>query len=136
MNYEILDEQGIVVTTIVADESFMHAQYPGGAWRAAAEQPAPPADACAWLIDIGPFFDRFGAAKLAVLSSADATVRAIVKDSQVRKWIDLQHPAVALGIDALIALAVPGVDAALKAAILETPVAPAEQSALRKVYFS
>lgn len=136
MNYEILDGQGAVVTTIVADESFMQAQYPEGTWRAAAEQPQPPADPCAWLIDVGPFFDRFGAAKLAVLSSADATVQAIVKDSQVRKWIDLQHPAVAQGIDALIALAVPGVDAAMKAIILETPVAPAEQSALRKVYFS
>ena len=89
-----------------------------------------------WLIDVGPFFDRFGASKMAILTSANTTVQALVKDLQIRKWIDLQRADVAAGIDALIALGVAGVDAALKASVLTTPVAPAENEALRKVYFS
>ena len=41
-------------------------------------QPAPPvADPAEWFIDLGPFYDRFGAAKMAVLTSTDAGVKAI-----------------------------------------------------------
>ena len=88
-----------------------------------------------WLIDVGPFFDRFGAAKMPLLMSTNATVQALVKDLQVRKWIDLQRPDVGQGIDALIALGVPGVTAELKTAILTTPVTADENFALNKVYF-
>ena len=89
-----------------------------------------------WLIDVGPFFDRFGAAKMALLTSTNATVQALIKDLQIRKWIDLQRPDVAAGIDAIIALGVAGVDATLKTAILTAPVTPDENLALRKSYFS
>lgn len=89
-----------------------------------------------WLIDVGPFFDRFGAAKINILASANATVQALVRDLQIRKWVDLERADVAAGIDALIALGVSGVDGALKTAVLTTPVAAAENEALRKVYFS
>lgn len=100
----------------------------------AAEDAAPgPTD---WLIDIGPFFDRFGPAKMPLLMSSNATVQALVKDLQVRKWIDLQRADVGAGIDALIALGVPGVDADQKAAVLTTPVTAEENFALRRVYFS
>lgn len=101
--------------------------------------PEPPPAATSptdWLIDVGPFFDRFSSAKLPLLMSANATVQALVKDLQVRKWIDLQRADVASGIDALIALGVPGVDADLKAAVLTTPVTAEENFALRRVYFS
>lgn len=94
-----------------------------------------PVEATAWLIDVGPFFDRFGSAKINVLASASATVQALVRDLQIRKWVDLQRADVAAGIDALIEIGVAGVDAALKAAVLTTPVTPAENEALRKVYF-
>jgi hypothetical protein len=107
---------------------------PDGFYRIGpAPEPVPPATQ--WLIDIGPFFDRFGAAKMALLTSGNATVQALVKDLQVRKWIDLQRADVAAGIDALIALGVAGIDAELKTAVLTTPVADAENFALRKVYF-
>ena len=92
-------------------------------------------DPCEWLIDIGPFFDRFGAAKLAVLTSADATVKAILQDIQVRKWIDLKRADVASSL-AYVGTKVPAVDAAMQAAILTTPVAAADNLALRKLYFS
>ena len=93
------------------------------------------ADPCEWLIDVGPFFDRFGAAKLAVLTSADATVKAILQDIQVRKWIDLKRADVASSL-AYVGTKVPAVDAALQAAILNTPVDPVDNLALRKLYFS
>jgi hypothetical protein len=89
-----------------------------------------------WLIDVGPFFDRFGEAKMPLLMSTHATVQALVKDLQVRKWIDLQRPDVGAGIDALIAIGVPGMTAGLKTSILTTPVTPEENFALRRVYFS
>lgn len=104
-------------------------------WEAAPAPPPPP-DPAEWLIDIGPFFDRFGAAKLALLASTDATVRALVTDLQVRKWIDLQRPDVAQGIDLLVAMGVPGVTNALKWAVLTTPVEPHENLALRRTFFA
>lgn len=42
-----------------------------------------------WRIYVGPFFDRFGPWKLAILSSTDATVQAVIKDCSVRKYIHL-----------------------------------------------
>lgn len=87
------------------------------------------------LIDIGPFFDRFGTAKMAVLTSADAGVQAIIKDAQVRKWIDFTNPEVSASLD-YIMTKVAAVTPALKASILTTPVALSENLALRKLYFS
>lgn len=42
-----------------------------------------------WRIYVGPFFDRFGPWKLAILSSTDAMVQAVIKDCSVRKYIHL-----------------------------------------------
>lgn len=88
-----------------------------------------------WLIDIGPFFDRFGAAKMGILMSSNATVKAILSDLQVRKWIDLKRADVADGLDSLIALNVQGMTAEVKSAVLNTPVTADENLALRKLYF-
>ena len=134
--YHIKNEAGDVVNTIVADEAFVQANYPG-LWELVPEStPAPVVNPTEWLINVGPFFDRFGPAKLAVLAHTDPLVQALVKDLQVRVWIDLQRPDVAQGIDLLISKNVPGVTAALKTAILTTPVAPDENLALRKTYFA
>lgn len=88
-----------------------------------------------WLIDIGPFFDRFGLAKMAVLTSSDPGVRAILADLQVRKWIDLKREDVFLGLQ-YVASEVPTVTAEMQEAILTDPVQPVENLALRKLYFS
>lgn len=88
-----------------------------------------------WLIDIGSFFDRFGAAKIAVLTSTDPGVQAILKDTQIRKWLDLKLPELAQSV-AYVGTKVPAVTAELQGAILNTPVAPTENLALRKLYFS
>lgn len=98
--------------------------------------PEPVPEVWAWYIDIGPFFDRFGDSAMPLLMSTNATVQALVMNIQARKWIDLQRLDVGQSIDALIALGVPGVTNELKTAVLTTPVADAENFALRKVYFS
>lgn len=134
MRIEILDGS-TVINTINADEAFAELHYPG-AWRVVQEAPEPDAaNPVEWLIDIGPFFDRFGAAKMAVLTSADAGVQAILQDTQIRKWLDLSLPEVAQSV-AYVGSKVPAVTAELQAAILTTPVAPSENLALRKLYFS
>lgn len=136
MIYEIIQGE-TVINTIVADAEFMVANYPAGNYREVVqpEPPAPPPPAYEWYIDIGPFFDRFGATKMAVLTSADAGVRALITDLQVRKWVDLKLTEVAQGL-AYIGTVVPSVTPALQQTILTTPVLDTENLALRKLYFS
>ena len=105
-------------------------------WPEAVQEPvqqtAPPWE---WLIDIGPFFDRFGAAKMAVLTSTDAGVQAIIKDTQVRKWLDLKLHEIASAL-AYIGTKVPAATQGLQQSILNTPVVETENPALKKLYFS
>ena len=160
MEYALI-KNGKVENVIVADEAFIAASTPewdhieridtpaeqalgvgiGWGWDGANfVAPAPtipepqPAPAWEWLIDIGPFFDRFGAAKMAVLTSTDAGVQAILKDTQVRKWLDLKLPEIASAV-AYIGIKVPALTAELQQSILNTPVAETENLALRKLYF-
>lgn len=51
--------------------------------------PTPTADPSRWRIYVGSFFDRFGAAKLGILSDTDPVVQAVIKDASVRNYIDL-----------------------------------------------
>lgn len=115
--------------------NYIETTYPSGATVKIAEYTPPltPADPCEWLIDIGPFFDRFGANKMAILTSADVTVKAVIQDVQIRKWIDLQRTDVAAALDVLVAKGlITGTD---KTTILTTPVTVEENRALRKLYF-
>ena len=114
------------------DRSLLGRTWDGSKWGAAPIDNA--TDPAEWLIDVGPFFDRFGAAKMAVLSSSDAIVRALVTDLQVRKWIDLKRADVVQGIDLLISKSL--ISAASKDVILTTPVEHVENLALRKMYFA
>ena len=133
---EILNDESEVINTIAASEEYAEATYPGR-WRVVEtpEPPAPTPPEWEWYIDIGPFFDRFGSAKLAVLTSTNPGVQAILKDTQVRKWLDLKLPAIAQSVDYLASV-VPAVTPELKEAILTTQVAEHENLALRKLYFS
>lgn len=139
MIYEIL-ENGQVVNRIVADEEFMLQNYPEGNYNLVPEPPEPepeptPAPVWEWFIDLGPFYDRFGAAKMAVLTSADAGVKAIIADLNIRKWVDLKRPDVAQALT-YVGSVVPAVTSALQTSILDTPVSNEENLALRKLYFS
>lgn len=112
------------------DASLLGHTYAAGIFTA----PAAPADPCANLIDLGPFYDRAGAAKMAVLTSTDATVKAIIGDLNIRKWVDLTRADVASAL-AYIGSVVPALTPAIQAAMLATPVASVENLALRKLYF-
>lgn len=132
---EILDGD-TVINTILASEEYAEATYPGH-WRVVEtpEPPAPSAPVWEWYIDIGPFFDRFGAAKMAVLTSPDAGVQAILKDTQVRKWLDLRLPEIEQSVQ-YVASKVPELTVQLQEQIVNTKPAEHENLALRKLYFS
>lgn len=135
MRYEILDDAGEVINTIVADEDFVQANFQNYRYAPVADQTVLPADPCASLIDIGPFFDRFGAAKMPVMINQDAAVQAIIRDAQSRKWINLTLPEVAASL-AYIASKEPALTQEIRDAVLSLPVRPDENMALRKLYFS
>lgn len=145
--YYAVVENGVVTNVVVSESAlfpnWVQTETAGIGWSYAsgvfAPPPAPPEpepipDPCEWLIDLGPFYDRFGAAKMAVLTSADAGVKAIMADVSIRKWIDLKRTDVATSL-AYIGSVIPSVDAALQASILNTPVVLDENRALRKLYF-
>ena len=133
---EILNDDNEVINTILASEEYAESTYPGH-WRVVEtpEPPAPAAPVWEWYIDIGPFFDRFGAAKMAVLTSADVGVQAIIKDTQVRKWLDLRLPEIEQSVQ-YIASKVPELTVQLQEQIINTKPAEHENLALRKMYFS
>lgn len=132
MIYEILNGD-TVINTIVADAEFMAANYPAGNYREVIA-PVAPSPVWEWYIDIGPFYDRFGAAKMAVLTSTDAGLKAILSDLNIRKWVDLKRVDVAQAL-AYVGSVVPAVTPAMQASILTTPVSDIENLALRKLYF-
>ena len=106
MRIEILNEQGVVINEIDADEAFAEAQHPG-AWRLAEVQGAPSDDPRLWWVDVGPFYDRFGPDALAIAASDHGACKAVQTLTGVRKYIDLKDQRVVTMIDMLIATAQP-----------------------------
>lgn len=86
------------------------------------------------LIDPGSFYDRFGTAKMAVLTSTDVTLKAILSDLNIRAWVDLSRMDVASAL-AYVGTVVPEVTTQLQTSILTTPVTAEENRVLRKLYF-
>ena len=81
---------------------------------------AAPVDPASWRIYVGAFFDRFGADKIAILSSDNAIVQALIKDAGVRQYIGLmERKAELTQMLGLLQSLVPGVSLDV-AAILET----------------
>lgn len=136
MRYEILEDLE-VINTIEADEEFMLENFTPEQYRLAAPLPAAPVvnPEWHWYIDVGPFFDRLGANKMAVLTSTNTNIKALISDLQVRKWVDLQRPDVAAGL-ALIGSVIPALTPTLQAEIVGTVPLPSENLALKKMYFS
>jgi hypothetical protein len=113
---------------IEATEAFMMETFPGNYTQLIT-------DPWQWLIDTGPFYDRFGAVKMSVLTSQDPSIKAIIQDLSIRKWVDLTRSDVAESINYISGI-IPGVTPELISSILTDPVMPDEQLALRKTYFS
>ena len=91
-------------------------------------EPEPtPVDPALWRIDVGSFFDRFGEAKLAILSSDNTVVKAMIMDASVRKYIALVERKDELTqMLGLLQTLVPGISLDV-AAILETEPTDAER---------
>ena len=84
-------------------------------------------DPAMWRIDVGSFFDRFGEAKLAILSSENAVVKSMIMDASVRKYIALVERKDELTqMLGLLQSLVPGISLDV-AAILETEPTDAER---------
>ena len=90
------------------------------------EQP-PVSDPALWRLDVGSFFDRFGDAKLPILSSENTIVKAMITDASVRKYIALIERKDELAqMLALLQSLVPGISLDVTA-ILETEPTDAER---------
>lgn len=86
-----------------------------------------PVDPAQWRIDVGSFFDRFGDAKLAILASENAVVKAMITDASVRKYIALiERKDELTQMLGLLQSLVPGISLDI-AAILETEPTDAER---------
>ena len=91
-------------------------------------EPEPtPVDPALWRIDVGSFLDRFGEAKLAILSSENAVVKAMIMDASVRKYISLiERKDELTQMLGLLQTLVPGISLDI-AVILETTPTDAER---------
>lgn len=106
----------------------------------------PPEDPCKWLIDVGPFFDRFGLVKPRILRNEDPIVKGFIPDILSRHWVDLRRPDLIASIAYMRGVTIPelgtiatpieGLTAELEGWILGTPASAGENLALRKLYFS
>lgn len=74
-------------------------------------------------ISVGAFYDRFGAAKWGILADVSPGVVAVIRDSGVRAYIDLDNPQLPGGL-AIIEAAGHTID---KSAILNAPVLESEK---------
>jgi hypothetical protein len=74
-------------------------------------------------IFVGSFFDRFGPHKWAILADATPMVQALVKDCQIRRFIDLDNPDLLAGL-AMLVSAGHAID---PAAVLGAPVTEDER---------
>lgn len=73
-------------------------------------------------ISVGAFFDRFGALKYDILADTNPLVQALVMDSSVRKYIDLDNAQLPTGL-ALLVSAGHAID---PQEIVNNPVQPGE----------
>lgn len=138
----LLIRDGIVANAIEADEAFAQSLVPdwgavvpsdgvagiGWAWDGKRFTAPPvvgdpvPQPTLLRRISVGAFYDRFGAAKWAILADESPQVRAVVRDASVRAFIDLDSPDLPAGL-AILQAAGHDID---PAAIIDAPVLPAE----------
>ncbi len=121
---------------VIADSDFIAAHHPGAVSLPDPAQ-APAADERLWWLEVGPFYDRFGADAVAIAASDHGACKAVQVMTSVRKYVDLKDPRIGQMIDMLIAAAQPEAQAwapgsgpmtlAKKAAILDTPTTDYER---------
>jgi len=75
------------------------------------------------LISVGAFFDRFGVHKYPILASENVSIKALIQDCAVRKYIDLDNPQLPYGVGMLVSLGF-AID---PDAIVNAPITPSER---------
>ena len=85
---------------IVANAEFISQYHPDAV--VIDTPPAPPAVPAPRRISVGAFFDRFGPLKWAILADQTPSVKAVVQDASVRKFIDLDRPDLPAGLQVLV----------------------------------
>jgi len=63
---------------------------------------APPEQTIPRYVSVGAFFDRFKELKYQILASTNPIVKALVLDSSVRKYIDLDNPELPIGLQMIV----------------------------------
>lgn len=121
----------------ILGQKYLGLDEEGNAITEPVPQPAPEDNPKFWWIDVGPFYDRFGADALAIAASDIGACKAVQTLTGVRKYIDLKDPRIAQMIDMLIAVQQPAaasfapgsgpMTAAKKDKILNTPTTEYER---------
>jgi hypothetical protein len=122
---------------ITQDGEYEVSTYPDGHTTRKISTPIPVSvyiDPAINLIDVGSFFDRFGASKMAILTSQDIVIKAMILDITVRPYIDLTNQDLITGLG-YITTVLPQFTTAKVTEILTTPITYEESSVLRRLYF-
>lgn len=85
----------------------------------------PELDTRYWWIDVGPFFDRFGAKALGITGSTDFQVQGLVTLLLPRKYVDLRRADLPQMLDLLVAKGL--ITAAEKIAVISPPTSEYER---------
>ena len=132
--YAQIDDSGIAIAVsmlsgpvnaanlipLSSDENVVGMCWTGTVWEARPQpEPAPEHRH----ISVGAFFDRFGAAKYAILADTAPAVQALIKDASVRQYIDLNRADLPAGLQMLVDAG----HAIDPAAILSAPIEPGER---------
>ena len=125
MIYEILNDNGEVINTILADEAFVEQNYPGH-YRLVGPEPAPPPPPP--IITKLAFRYRLTDAEyVGILSAAktDVEVAAWVETFNMVSQVNLEDPRTASGLDMMVAKNL--LTAEREVEILATPVQDSER---------
>jgi hypothetical protein len=117
--------------SIMATQNFMDSEYTDDYILLPSPRAQDPAE---WLIDLGSFYDRFALAKLPLLASQDTQVIALLRDLNVRRWVDLRRTDVIRALEYCGSI-VPELTVELINSVLTQPVAPNENNVVRTLYF-
>ena len=114
-----------------------------------APAPAPKTDLCEWLVDVGPWKDRFDSIGYSglkgivlALGRTNDICYAANSDLVGRKYVDLQTrrqellTILAAIANVVTAAGYPEFTLSMRTAMVDTPASPKENEALRKDYFS
>lgn len=112
--YKIISTDNI----IVADQAFVDEVYPND-YQLLPDIVIPEPR----YISVGAFYDRFGNEKWPVLADTSPMVQALIKDTSVRKYINLDDPQVPAGLN-MVKAAGHNIDVD---AIINDPIQPNER---------